>query len=148
MIDRKTDILTRLSRKYFFYPIDKPLLFVYNDTNDRIENLLRKEHFTMDEKEFETEYYTLTDEEGNELNFEVIASAEIEGTVYYAMIPVDDQPEEEDVYEYVILKAEKDEDGEDMLVTIDDDEEFDSVADYFDDLLSNEADYDVNVDEK
>ncbi len=99
----------------------------------------------MDEKEFETEYYTLTDEEGNELQFEVIASAEIEGTVYYAMIPVDDQPEEEDVYEYVILKAEKDEDGEDVLVTIDDDEEFDSIADYFDDMLSDEADYDINT---
>ena len=98
----------------------------------------------MDEKDFETEYYTLTDEEGNELQVEVIASAEIEGTVYYAMIPVDDQPEEEDVYEYVILKAEKDEDGEDLLVTIDDDEEFDSIADYFDDMLSEETDYDLN----
>ena len=98
----------------------------------------------MSEKEFETEYYTLTDEEGNELQFEVIASAEIEGTVYYAMIPVDDQPEEEDVYEYVILKAEKDEDGEDILVTIDDDDEFDNIADYFDDMLSDEADYDIN----
>ena len=59
----------------------------------------------MDEKEFQSEYYTLTDEEGNELQFEVIGSAEIKGTMYYAMIPVDDQPEEEDVYEYVILKA-------------------------------------------
>lgn len=96
----------------------------------------------MDEKEFESEYYTLTDEEGNELQFEVIGTAELNGTVYHAMIPVDDQPEEEDVYEYVILKVEKDEDGEDILVTIDDDEEFDDVADYFDDMLSDEVDYD------
>ena len=102
----------------------------------------------MDDKEFEAEYYTLTDEEGNEIRFQVIASAEIEGVMYYAMIPVDDQPAEEDVYEYVILKAEKDEDGEDILSTIDDDEEFDSIADYSDDMLSDEADYDVNVDEK
>ncbi len=100
----------------------------------------------MNEKEFENEYYTLTDEDGNELNFEVIGSAEIEGTMYYAMIPVDEQPNEEDVFEYVILKAEKDEDGEDILVTIDDDEEFDSVADYFDDMLSDEADYDIGAD--
>ena len=98
----------------------------------------------MDEKEFQSEYYTLTDEEGNELQFEVIGSAEINGTMYYAMIPVDDQPEEEDVYEYVILK----EDGEDVLVTIDDDDEFDDVADYFDDMLSDEADYDLNNDEE
>ncbi len=102
----------------------------------------------MDEKEFETEYYTLTDEEGNEIRFQVIASSELEGTLYYAMIPVDDQPEEEDVYEYVILKADKDEDGEDILVTIDDDEEFDNVADFFDDLLADETDYDINNDEE
>lgn len=97
----------------------------------------------MDEKEFQEEYYILTDEEGNELKFEVIGSAEINGTMYYAMIPVDDQPEEEDVYEYVILKAETDEDGEEVLVTIDDDDEFDDVADYFDDMLADEADYDL-----
>ena len=103
----------------------------------------------MDENknEFEAEYYTLTDEDGNEIRFQVIASAEIEGVMYYAMIPVDDQPEEEDVYEYVILKAEKDEDGEDVLVTIDDDDEFDDIADYFDDMLSDEADYDLGSDE-
>ena len=100
----------------------------------------------MDEKELQSEYYILTDEEGNELKFEVIGSTEINGTLYYAMIPVDDQPDEEDVYEYVILKAEKDEDGEDVLVTIDDDEEFDNVADFFDDMLSDEADYDLNSD--
>ena len=100
----------------------------------------------MDEKEFQSEDYTLTDEEGNELQFEVIGSAELNGTVYYAMIPVDAQPEEEDVYEYVILKTEKDEDGEDILVTIDDDDEFDDVADFFDDMLSDEADYDLNND--
>ena len=102
----------------------------------------------MDEKELQSEIYTLTDEEGNELQFEVIASAEVNGTMYYAMIPVDDQPEEEDVYEYVILKADQDEDGEDILVTIDDDDEFDNIADYFDDMLSDEADYDVNNDDE
>ena len=102
----------------------------------------------MDEKDFQSEYYTLTDEEGNELQFEVIGSAELNGIKYYAMIPVDDQPEEEDVYEYVILKSELDEDGEEVLVTIDDDDEFDDVADYFDDMLSDEADYDLNNDEQ
>ena len=32
-------------------------------------------------------------------------------------------------------------------MTVDDDEEFDDVADYFDDMLSDEADYDVNTPE-
>ena len=102
----------------------------------------------MDEKEFESEYYTLTDEDGNELQFEVIGSAEIKGCMYYAMVPVTELTEDAEFCEYVILKAEKDEDGEDILVTVDDDDEFDDVADYFDDMLSDEADYDVNLDEK
>jgi uncharacterized protein YrzB (UPF0473 family) len=102
---------------------------------------------TMDEKEYEGEYYTLTDEDGNELQFEVIGSAELGGTMYYAMIPVQDQPENADCCEYVILKAETDENGEEVLVTIDDDDEFDDVADYFDDMLSDEADYDLNLSE-
>ena len=102
---------------------------------------------TMDEKEYEGEYYTLTDEDGNELQFEVIGSAELGGTMYYAMIPVQDQPENADYCEYVILKAETDESGEEVLVTIDDDDEFDDVADYFDDMLSDEADYDLNLSE-
>ena len=102
----------------------------------------------MDEKEFQSEYYILTDDDGNEIRFEEVGAAEINGVMYYAMVPVDDQPEEEDVYEYVILRAEKDENGEDMLVTVDDDDEFDDIADYFDDMLSNEADYDLNNDEE
>lgn len=99
-------------------------------------------------KDLEAEVYTLTDEDGNELEFEVIASAVLNGKTYFAMVPMDEQPEEEDVCEYVILCAEKDEDGEDILVTVDDDDEFDDIAEYFDDMLSDEADYDVNPSEE
>ena len=97
----------------------------------------------MEDNVMENDFFTLTDEEGNEIKFEVAAECERDGQRYFAMIPVDDQPDEEDVYEYVILKAEKDEDGEDILVTVDDDDEFDDIADYFDDMLSDEADYDI-----
>ncbi len=87
------------------------------------------------------EIFTLTDEEGNELEFEVVADYEKNGERYFAMIPVDDQPEDEDVCEYVILKLAKDGD-EEILVTVDDDDELDDIADYFDDLFSQEIDYD------
>ena len=100
----------------------------------------------MDTNNNEREFYTLTDEEGNEIEFELIGAAEIKGVTYYAMIPADaaDKAQEENGFcEYVILRAEKDEDGADSLVTIDDDEEFDDVADYFDDLFSEEIDYDA-----
>ena len=90
--------------------------------------------------------YTLTDENGNEIQFELIGACEFKGAQYYAMIPADaaEKAQEENGFcEYVILRAEKDEDGADSLVTIDDDEEFDDVADYFDDLFSEEIDYDA-----
>ena len=94
----------------------------------------------------EREFYTLTDEEGNEIEFELIGTTEFKDNLYLAMIPADaaDKAEQNDggFCEYVILRVEKDENGEDTLVTIDDDEEFDDVADQFDAMFSEEIDYD------
>ncbi len=92
----------------------------------------------MAEELFGDEIYTLTDDEGNESQFELLASREIDGVTYFALIPIEDN----DNGEYVILKSEIDEDGEEMLVTIDDDDEFDRIADIFDDELFSEVDYD------
>ena len=82
--------------------------------------------------------YTLTDEEtGKEEQFELLASAEIDGKTYYAMASVDTDAEE-----YVILEVT--EEGDEVtLSTVDDDETFDRVAEYFDDLLFDEIDYDA-----
>ena len=94
------------------------------------------------------ELYTLTDEEGNESEFELIGSGEVDGVMYYAMIPAEDAADEnKDTFEYVILRSEVDEDGEESLTTIDDDEEFDRVADYFDDMFST-VDFDEEENEK
>ena len=95
----------------------------------------------MDENMMSEEYYTLTDEDGNELQFELIGKAEIKGVQYFAFVPVDDESDGE-FCEYTILKAVV-ENGEEILVSIDDDEEFDDVADYFDDMLTQEIDYDA-----
>ena len=97
----------------------------------------------MDENMMENEYFTLTDEDGNELNFEVIGQCERNGEQYFAMIPVEEeeQESESDLIEYIILKLAKEGD-EEILVTVDDDDELDDIADYFDDLFSREIDYD------
>jgi uncharacterized protein YrzB (UPF0473 family) len=80
----------------------------------------------------------LTDEEtGEEKEFEIVARCTIDDQLYFALYPVEDEGDE-----YVILKATID--GEDMVFeTVDDDDEFDDVADYFDDLFSEEIDYDA-----
>ena len=91
----------------------------------------------MDNNEsYDPEIYTLTDEEGNELNFALIGSLEHEGAEYKALVPVDENGEETSE-EYVILKCGVDENGEAVLETIEDDEEFDIIADIFDDEFAD-----------
>ena len=93
--------------------------------------------FIMDNNEiYDPEIYTLTDDEGNELNFALLGSLEHEGTVYKALVPVDENGEQTSD-EYVILKLSVDEDGEDILETIEDDEEWENIADIFDDEFAN-----------
>lgn len=91
------------------------------------------------EEETEQEVFTLTDEDGNESDFEFIGRIELDGNLYVALIPVDGNEEE-----YVILKVITDDDGEEVLVTIEDDEEFDKAADAFEDEFMSEIDYDAD----
>ena len=93
--------------------------------------------------EFEQEIFTLTDEEGNESDFELIGNMEIDGVTYVALLPVEGTEDE-----YVILKVEVDENGDELLVTIDDDDEFDRVADAFEDTFFSEIDLDGTVEEE
>ncbi|MBQ9941204.1 MAG: DUF1292 domain-containing protein [Clostridia bacterium] len=90
----------------------------------------------------EVNVVSLVDENGVEADFEIIGNIENEGTTYFALIPVDGDGDE-----YVILKAIPSENGDadefEDLVSIDDDEEFDRIADIFDDLLMEEYDYDA-----
>lgn len=91
----------------------------------------------------EDNFIMLTDENGLEVQFEIIADYEKDGNRYFAMFPPEDDNSDDDVVEYVILKLVTDKDtGEEFFESIDDDEEFDNVADYFDDLFSAEVDYD------
>lgn len=86
---------------------------------------------------------TLTDEDGSEIEFEVIGEAELDGTTYYAMMPVENANAEEGIVEYVLLKRETDENGEDLFITLDDEDEFEKVAAYFDEMFDSEVDYDA-----
>ena len=92
---------------------------------------------TLDDFE-EAPVFTLTDEEtGEEKDFTLLARAEIDGQHYFALEPAGEEESEE----YVILKVF--EDGEDIVLeTVDDDEEFEKVEDYFNDLFFSEVDYD------
>lgn len=91
----------------------------------------------VENNEMEADILTLTDEDGVEKDYEVIGDIELDGNNYLALVPCD-----EDGDEYIILKIAVDEDGNEMLVTIDDDDEFDKVADVFGDEFMEECDHD------
>ena len=100
----------------------------------------------MADEIFEAEIYTLTDDEGVESDFELIGTVEVEGVTYYALVPYTED-ESAEIDEYIVLRGEKDENGEDVLVSIEDDEEFDCVADIFDDEFAD-VDFEEAADEE
>ena len=88
-------------------------------------------------EEEEIEVYTLEDEDGNESEFTLIKRMEIEGCSYVAFEPFDMEDVEDEEDSFVILKIVE-EDGEEIFVTIEDDDEFDKVADIFEAELMQE----------
>lgn len=95
------------------------------------------------EKEPDGTIISLLDEEGNEQEFEHLASLEYNGENYVALAPYFENPADlvEDDGELVILKIVE-EDGEEMLSAIEDDAEFDTVSKKFEDLLADEYEID------
>ena len=77
--------------------------------------------------------YTLVDEEGVEQTFEMIDCMDVDDERYYALVPYYDDPtkELEADTELVILKSEEDENGEEILASIDSDEEYEKIGGMF-----------------
>lgn len=83
--------------------------------------------------EYGSDFISITDEDGKEYELEVLAELEYEGSKYLALVPAEDNSEEEDL-EVSILKAVE-ENGEEILVTIDDDDELEAVYSALMDLI-------------
>ncbi|WP_234121061.1 DUF1292 domain-containing protein [Clostridium hydrogenum] len=77
---------------------------------------------------------TLLDEDGKENTFEVVTKLDIEGKEYVIVIPEDEQ----DDSEAIILKIGKDSEGNDVLSTVEDDDEFQIVAEAYETLFGGE----------
>lgn len=86
-----------------------------------------------EKSEYTPDLYTLEDENGVEQTFEMLDALETEdGQRYFALVPYAENPEDalSDSDELVILKAEMEGD-EEILVSIDDDDEFDRIGQIF-----------------
>ena len=85
--------------------------------------------------DFGREFITITDEDGVEYELEILSTVEYQGALYYALAPADTD-EDEDL-EVSILKAVE-EDGEEILVAVDDDDELETVYEIFIEQLYEE----------
>lgn len=104
----------------------------------------REETQMADDKDFEAgfaeeedEIITLTDDEGKEHEFVVVDVIEVENKEYAILLPIDTEEDEE--AEAVILRLEKDADGDDVLVDIESEEEWERVAQAYEELLDDEG---------
>ena len=92
--------------------------------------------YEENEEPEEGETVTLTDEEGNEHEFEIIQVLKVDDKDYAILIPVDVAGADEEGA--VILRVE-DENGEAVLVEIDDDEEFERVCEAWDEMEAEDS---------
>ncbi len=91
-------------------------------------------------EDFGPTFITVTDEDGKVIVLEFVDSLEYNGQTYQAFFPAETEGEDEDDPDngLVILKTIH-EDGEDLLSTLDSDEELDAVYDLFmESLFSDE----------
>lgn len=72
-------------------------------------------------EEYGNDFVVLTDEDGKEIELEHLDTVEYNGQTYMAFIPA--EMTLEDSYELIIMKTELEESGEEVLVTLDDEDE-------------------------
>ena len=75
----------------------------------------------------EDSFITLTDEEGNEVDFLLLDVIEYEGCDYMALLPLADEEDEEDEDRLFFLRAEKTDEGE-VYSSIESEELLNAVA--------------------
>ena len=93
-------------------------------------------------EDFGPNFITLTGEDGNDIELEYVDAIEVDGQTYMAFFPtVDDEADEAAAEDFglVILKSVT-ENGEELLSTLDSDEELDKVYDLFMEQLMADED--------
>jgi len=85
----------------------------------------------MEDKELGT--ILLYDENGDEVEFEVITKLDIEDKEYVIVTPL-----KEDSDDAIALRIDKGEDGEEVLVTVEDDDEFEMIEEAYETLFAED----------
>ena len=95
-------------------------------------------------EEYGNSLVSVLDDEGNEHQFELLDAIETDESRYVALLPIYSEAEQalEDDGELVILEVVN-EDGEDLLVPIEDDLVFEDIASIFEERLADY--YEINA---
>ena len=114
--------------KQFIKSIDYFLLILYNryvEQNNKGVNFMENEELYM------PDIISVTDEDGNEIEFELLERYETEDNVYVAITEYRDDDEDivEGDFEVIILKVVDDGDGNEYLEEIQDEMEYEQVSD-------------------
>lgn len=97
------------------------------------DDLNRKDEELQDNGEEENQIIELTDEDGQTSQFEYLTTIDHEGKLYVVLMLLDENGEETDDEdgEVIILEIQKDENDEDIYVSVDDDSISDAVFEKF-----------------
>lgn len=84
---------------------------------------------------------TITDDDGNEFDLELLDEIEFEGESYSVFVPanIDEMDTEDPDYGLIILKSIE-ENGEELFGSVDDEDELNRVYDYYMEKIDEEAD--------
>ena len=79
------------------------------------------------EQQYGSDFISITDEDGKEYELEILSTIEYHGAEYLALVPAEEDEASEEL-EVSILKSVT-EDGEDLLVDVEDEDELAAVYD-------------------
>lgn len=91
-------------------------------------------------EEFGPTFLTVTDEDGREIVLEFVSALDYNSQQYQAFFPAETEGEDEDPDNGLVILKVIHEDGEDLLSTLDSDEELDAVYERFMEELFDEED--------
>jgi len=106
-----------------------------------MQNIKEQGGFSMSD-EFGPNFVSVTDEDGQELVLEYVASIELDGQEYRAFFPAETEGEEEDPDTGLVILKLIEENGEELLSTCDSEEELSRAYDVFMETLYEEDDED------
>ena len=82
-------------------------------------------------EDFGPTFITVTDDDGREIVLEFVDALEHEGCMYQAFFPAETEGEEEDPDSGLVILKVIHEDGEDLLSTLDSEEEAEKIYELF-----------------